>query len=165
MKRTNIYFLVLFIVLLVFEVFSYLSSKNTLMSLTGMDLWSTLIAFSFCAVDLAGLPLIQVKRQSPDLVKMISFAWALTVLGDTAMTWYSVAMQTSTLKNHILVQSGIVPESFVTVIIPLGVALITWMIQTLLVHWVNKEAEIRFSSQDIPPEPVRRHSAFSTSRQ
>lgn len=164
MKRTNLYFVVLFVVLLVFEVFSYISSKNTLMSITGWEWWAGKIAFAFCAVDLAGLPLIQVKRTNPDFVRVLAWAWILTVFGDTVMTWYSVALQTSTLTTHVLVQSGIVSRTFLTIYFPLGVAIITWCIQTLLVHWMNKEAEKTFSNNDTPSDSVRRLRHAQTGR-
>lgn len=141
MNRSKIYVVILFLCLIVFEVFSYISSKKTLMSLTGLDLWATLIAFSFCAVDLAGLPLIQMKRTNPDFIRMLSFAWILTVFGDTAMTWYAVALQTSTKVDHTLVRAGIVSPEVFTVYVPLGIAVLTWLVQTMLVHWLNGAVE------------------------
>lgn len=145
MNRRQIYFAVLSICLLIFEVSSYLSSRYALNLIIGWETWSKLIAFAFCAVDLAGLPLIRAKRNHPDLVRMLSLAWGLSVIGDTAMTWYVVAVQTSNTANRILIQSGILKPEFITVYFPLGIAIVAWAIQTLLVHSFNRSADKIFN--------------------
>lgn len=144
MKRIKFTFWFLFVCLIAFEIFSYSTSKQTMMLVTGQASWATLLAFAFCAVDMAGLPLTQGKlsEHENDAKKFLLSAWVLTALGDTVMTWYAVASTSAQNTSHLLVQGGIVSEAFFTLYVPLGLALLVFLIQTLLVHWVNREAKL-----------------------
>lgn len=135
-----------------FEVFSYSSSYEALMSMFGIRAWAFALAFGLCVVDFAGLA----KLLMPDMRDLPEFslyflmgAWVVSALGDTSLTWFVVSRHTSTLTSHALVQSGILSIKFFTTWIPLIVAMFTWGIQLLLVtrlgividSWIAKEGK------------------------
>lgn len=134
--RARTYNHMVFWVLMLFEAFAISSDYEGLMRLWGHPLWSRLLAFSLAAIDFAGFA----KLYSPELRAMkeafwtLAAAWVITLFGDTFLTVMAVApeMQASAAHNA-LVQSGVISLHTYTVVLPIGFAIFTCVLQMLLV--------------------------------
>jgi hypothetical protein len=135
--RAKVFSWIIILTMLCFEVISYASNKEGLMILFGMLLWAKLLAFSFTAVDFAGvgLLLMGVKREEGITWKVWMFgAWIASALFDSGLTAAVIYLNSyQRLSTHILVTSGAVPPWFMSRAVPIGMALVIWAVQCLLV--------------------------------
>jgi len=136
MKRAWAFNSILVCCLLLFEIFSFSSSREALFGLTGMDQWSLLIAFSLCAVDFAGLGklLIPDERLPKDSYGMLFAAWLLSAIGDTFLTYLVVSHDMSIRVSQVaLVSSGVISVFTWTFTIPVFISVLVWLVQVMLV--------------------------------
>lgn len=130
-----VYTALIFICLVVFEIFSYGSSYEALMTMFGIHEWAALLAFCFSAVDFAGLA----KLYSPDLRNLrdpqalLFAAWLLSAFADTGLTYVVVSNQLLSNTTNIMVTSGTVPIAVWAKWIPALFSVLVWLIQVLLV--------------------------------
>lgn len=126
--------------LFLFEMFSYSSSREALYGMTGVASWSTLIAFTLCAVDFAGLGrlLLPGDDELKDAIGMLFAAWILSAVGDTFLTYIVIAHDMSGRAGQMtLVNAGVISYSTWTIVIPIAIAVLVWLIQVALVSAVN----------------------------
>lgn len=141
MKRAWVFNAILVGCLLLFEVFSYSSSKEALFGMTGMALWSSLIAFSLCAVDFAGLAKLLIPDESmpKDSFGMLFGAWLLSAVGDTFLTYLVVSSDMQSRASQvIMVSKGLISANTWAVTIPILVAVLVWLAQVMLVTGIER---------------------------
>ena len=131
-NRAVVFALMILGALLLFEIFSFSSSYEALSEIWGAGLWAFLIAFSFCAVDFAGLGGLFIPGIETGIGWLFS-AWLLSAFGDTGLTYIAVAHSMSLRTDNILVTSETISMDFWTTTIPIGFAVLTWLVQVFLV--------------------------------
>ena len=131
----RVYTSIVFWCLVVFEIFSYGSSYESLMMLLGIRSWAMLLAFCFAAVDFAGLA----KLYRPDLrdlrqpQALLFIAWLISACADTGLTYLIVSSDMLNNQNSIMLQQGVISEFTWTVIIPVSISVLVWLMQVFLV--------------------------------
>lgn len=134
-RRSNFLLKSIVVFLLLFNLFSFSSSREALIGLWGVVSWSNLLAFSLCAVDFAGLAKMYIPEDDrpKDAYAFLFGAWILSAIGDTFLTYLAVANQMSKTADSVLLLNEIISLQAWTMYIPVAFAVLVWAIQVLLV--------------------------------
>jgi hypothetical protein len=130
--------------LFIFEIFSYSSSKESLLLILGVEHWAKMLALAFCLLDFGGLA----ATFHPGLASALSggkgnaryflmSAWFIASMGDIFLLYLLIAYQSAHLSSNILVQEGILSARFVQTGLPIGFALLVAFIQGFLITRVG----------------------------
>ncbi len=136
--------------LVAFEVFNYSTTDYALRDLLG-DLrfagihWATILALAFCGIDFAGIARLftpEKTAQEPKEVWYLFGAWLLAATMNAVLTWWGVSMA---ISSHSIASRALMDQKTITVIVPLFVSLMVWVIRILLIGSLSVAGERIFS--------------------
>lgn len=159
MKRISIYKIIIALVVIAFQVFSFASNREALLMIWGEankgDLWASLLAFGVVAIDFAGVKFLlgglrSVFDGEPGVEwgwVTLGVCWLATVAGDTWLSYFAIANTMIFRTNHILIQSGVLSFEAFTRTFPIFAALMILGVQILL----GIRSETIFDSESFVP--------------
>jgi len=137
-KRMTITSLLILSSLLVFEIFSWSSSREGFLNLTGMKTWSNAIAWALVLADLGGIGRYFSEGDDDHSYSMMG-AWVLSAVFDTYLTYLSIVPTISARGAvHPMVTSGTISLSAFTSTIPIMIAIVSFMTQFFVVTAFNQ---------------------------
>ncbi|HMN13097.1 MAG TPA: hypothetical protein PKD55_12305 [Bellilinea sp.] len=161
-KPSSAFLLILISALIGFELFNFSTTDYALRDLLG-DLtffeyrWSTILALAFCGIDFAGIgKLFGGKAQQRETRESwyLFAAWLLAAAMNAMLTWWGVALA---ISDHVVKSSAVLDTRTITVMVPLFVAVMVWLIRILVIGSLSAAAEAITTSERVQPEkPVIR---------
>lgn len=136
--------------LVAFEIFNYSTTDYALRDLLG-DLrfagvhWATILALAFCGIDFAGIARLftpEKGEQEPKEVWYLFGAWLLAATMNAVLTWWGVSMA---INSHTIASSSMIDPKTISVVVPLFVSLMVWIIRILLIGSLSMAGERIFS--------------------
>jgi len=168
-RSNSVYGFIIVMAMIAFEAFNYGTTAYALRDLLG-DLriagfqWATLMALAFCGIDFAGIArLITQKGHEGDRRESwyLFGAWLIAATFNAALTWWGVAIA---ISNHTTASAAFVSSKSLTMIVPLFVAVLVWVIRILIIGSLSSALE-RISpatnSPRIGKSPVTLHRTSS----
>jgi len=158
----GIFFLIMAFAVLGFEGFNYSSTQESLKDLlyntsfAGIP-WYTLLAFSFCAIDLGGLARMftpQQGRDEPAFVWYLFGAWVICAGINAGFTWFGLKVIISASPS--LPAASVIDRDFITNILPVAMAIFIWLIRLLLVGTMSTAGDRLFHG----PNPASRSGNY-----
>lgn len=126
----------------IFELINFNGSVRGFDLLWDRKSWSYLLAFCFAAVDFAGLGRLaqrDIGKMEQLVIWMLGGAWVLSAMFDTFLSYLTIAnAMAGQAAGNILVQTGHISAKTFTVYAPIGAAFLMWLVQVLLVWYMNK---------------------------
>lgn len=138
LKRGNLFWTMMFIALLAFEIFNYSTTEFALTDLLS-DLrfagirWATILALAFCGMDFAGIARILTpgtKQEKPLESWYILGAWLLAATMNAMLTWWSVSLA---LLDHQTLGNEIISRETLLNSVPVFVAVLVWLLRVLMI--------------------------------
>ncbi len=130
-----------------FEAFNYGTTAYALRDLLG-DLrfagfqWATLMALAFCGLDFAGIATPDHPGRPQDGNHHQSWylfgAWLIAATFNAALTWWGVSIA---ISNHTTASAAIVSTQSLTMIVPVFVAVMVWIIRILIIGSLSSALE------------------------
>lgn len=157
-NRISVFFLMLAVAMLGFELFNYGTTRYALEYLMpGHDLlgmtWPSLLALSACLVDFAGIAsIITPERGSEEPVYIwgIFAAWVLAAVLNAALTWWGTLLALLArpdLGNEVISRADLLQA------VPLGIALLVLLIRVSLIGTIMTAGEHIFHQRlSVPKE-------------
>ena len=170
MKRGLIFGGMILCALLAFEVFNYSSTMFALSDILG-DLafgplrWATILAFAFCAIDLAGIARIftpEQGRNEPAEVWYLFAAWFLAAAFNASLTWWGVSVA---ILRHNAIGGVLLGQETMTKIVPVFVAAMVLLIRVLLINTFSIAGERIFSMADDRSTRYQNQSSYRTNNE
>ncbi len=136
--------------LVAFEIFNYSTTDYALRDLLG-DLrfagvhWATILAIAFCGIDFAGIARLftpEKGEQEPKEVWYLFGAWLLAATMNAVLTWWGVSMA---IRTHAIASSSVVDPKTISLVVPLFVSLMVWIIRILLIGSLSVAGDRIFS--------------------
>ena len=136
--------------LVAFEIFNYSTTDYALRDLLG-DLrfagihWATILALAFCGIDFAGIARLFTPDKGAEEPKEVWYlfgAWLLAATMNAVLTWWGVSMA---ISNHSIASRAMMDQKTITVVVPLFVSLMVWVIRILLIGSLSMAGERIFS--------------------
>lgn len=159
-QRGNAFGIMILGALLAFEVFNFGTTEFALhdvlgnLTFAGIK-WSTILAIAFCGIDFAGIARIFTPEQGaeePMEVWYLFVAWFLAAGMNAMLTWWGVSVATVT---HVSQGSAVVGNDVIHNVVPVFVALMVWVIRTLIIWTFSVWGDKLFSQPE--SRPVRRN--------
>jgi len=121
-----------------FEIFNYSTTDHALQDLLGgLEFanmrWSTILAIAFCGIDFAGIARLFTPEQGADEPKEVWYlfgAWLIAATMNAILTWWGVSMA---IVNHSVQSSAIIDPKTITMVVPVFVAIMVWVIRILII--------------------------------
>jgi len=135
--KRNAYAVVIFVCLLVFEVFSFASSYQAVYDLVGIADWAILLGAAFVLVDFAGMGKLFSGAPTEGDNQFLAGAWVLSAIGDSLLTFLSVHLQISKMPAGVMVTTGTISLNFMQIWVPAFIAVLVWGTQFFLVKSLN----------------------------
>jgi len=141
---------IILIALVAFEIFNYSTTDYALRDLLG-DLrfagvhWATILALAFCGIDFAGIARLftpEKGEQEPKEVWYLFGAWLLAATMNAVLTWWGVSMA---ISSHSIASSSMIDPKTISIVVPLFVSLMVWIIRILLIGSLSVAGERIFS--------------------
>jgi len=145
-RSNSVYGFIIVMAMIAFEAFNYGTTAYALRDLLG-DLrfagfqWATLMALAFCGIDFAGIArLIAQKGHEGDRRESwyLFGAWLIAATFNAALTWWGVAIA---ISNHTTASAAFVSLKSLTMIVPLFVAVLVWVIRILIIGSLSSALE------------------------
>lgn len=145
-RPNSVYTIIIILTLVAFEAFNYSTTAYALRDLLG-DLrfagmqWATLMAMAFCGLDFAGIATLitqKGKSQSHKDSWYLFSAWLIAAAFNATLTWWGVSLA---ISNHQLISSLIANTQSLTVIVPVIVAVMVWVIRILIIGTLTSGLE------------------------
>jgi len=136
--------------LIAFEIFNYSTTDYALRDLLG-DLrfagvhWATILALAFCGIDFAGIARLftpERGEQEPKEVWYLFGAWLLAATMNAVLTWWGVSMA---INSHAIASSSMIDPKTISLVVPLFVSLMVWIIRILLIGSLSMAGDRIFS--------------------
>jgi len=138
LKRGTLFWTMMFIALIAFEIFNYSTTEFALTDLLS-DLrfagirWATILALAFCGMDFAGIARILTpdsKQEKPLESWYILGAWLLAATMNAMLTWWSVSLA---LLDHQTLGNEIISRETLLSSVPVFVAMLVWLLRVLMI--------------------------------
>ncbi len=148
---------ILVLALFAFEIFNYSTTAFALTDMLGANLrflgisWATILSIAFCGIDFAGIARLftpQQGEQEPAQVWYLFGAWLLAAAMNAALTWWGVSVA---VRSHHELSTMIVGQTTLTMVVPVFVALMVWLIRVLIIGTFSMAGERLFSLAEVRP--------------
>ena len=145
-----------------FEVFNYSTTDFALTDMLGADLrflgirWATILSIAFCGIDFAGIARLftpQQTREEPGEVWYLFGAWLLAAAMNATLTWWGVAVA---VRSHQELSAMVISQSTLTLVVPVFVALMVWLIRVLIIGTVSLAGDRLFSLAETRPTMLQK---------
>jgi hypothetical protein len=133
---------IILIALAAFEAFNYSTTQYALSDLLGSLTflgvpWATILSIAFCGIDFAGIARLFTPGQElsdPNEVWYLFGAWLLAATMNAILTWWGVSMA---IVNHTVRSDAIVAPSTISMVVPIFVAIMVWVIRILIIGTIS----------------------------
>jgi hypothetical protein len=148
---------ILILALFAFEIFNYATTNYALVDLLGPDLkfigiqWAVILSIAFCGIDFAGIARLFTREQGRDEPAEIWYlfgAWLLAAALNATLTWWGVGVA---VRNNTSIGSGIIDNRTLTVVVPVFVAFMVWLIRVLIIGTFSIAGDRLFSLSETHP--------------
>src|SRR3989344_4151297 len=147
MKHGFSFGVVVIAAILAFEVFNYSVTEYALrdllgnLSLSGLS-WATILAIAFCGIDFAGIArlfILESGGNEPNGIWYLFGAWLLAATLNAAIIWWGISIA-------LIAKNPELSKDILT-IVPLFVAVFTWLIRVIIIGIVSIAGDRLFSSK------------------